>query len=199
MALRNPEAASARKTAQLLLGIFCLLTAAPAFAATIVLNGSELAGFDGIDVGGDLYDVRFVGGQFNNYQAYQATNGNPTFVSGAGAYASALLSEIQATSFDTNPAGIQGCSASNYCGMATPFGVVGSYFGTVITYNYAGTGDSTSGLNISPGHNFSSDSHLIWAAWSASAAPVPEPGTGLLLSMGLAGLTAARRSQRRAA
>ncbi len=186
----------------LLLLIISCLGISNSNAASVVLSGSELAGFDGIEVNGSFYDVRFVAGQYFEYQAPYGGTIYPTgivFPTSATALdaSTALLSAVQATSFDTNPASIVGCSAGTFCGMSTLWSIQGIGFMTLTAKNYTGAGDTISSIGWSASHDLGGPglTEYVWAAWSDSVA-VPLPSAVWLFGSVLTLLGLIRRRAR---
>lgn len=163
-----------------------------ATAATLNVSGGQLLGASGVDVGGELYDVQFVDGTCIALYTGCSVFTFPTQAS-AEAASQALLDQVfldvPAGSFDSNPALTNGCSASTRCSVLTPYAITSSSQASNISFG----ADVVQGAFISPLQDQTDVSRRTWAVWSSST-PIPEPGTALLLGLGLVGL-GSRRSR----
>ncbi len=163
-----------------------------ASAATLNVVGGQLLGASGVDVGGSLYDVAFVDGTCIDLFSGCASFAFPTQAS-AQLAAQALLDEVfvngVAGAFDDNPALTQGCSASTRCTALTPYGLQVA----IGAANFGALPDLVQNLSTSPVQDMTGVTRRTWAVWSV-ATPIPEPGTALLLGLGLIAL-GSRRSR----
>jgi hypothetical protein len=181
--------------------VVLLLASSSASAATLNVSGGQLLGASGVDVGGTLYNVEFLDGTcIDLYNGCDAASDFTFQTSSAALSASeALLDQVfvdGAGFFDTDPGLTSGCTGSNTCLILTPYGLQGS--GVFLSVGMAT--NNTPGFDIDMAEITSSDaavdvtgsSIVVYAVW----APVPEPGTALLLSLGLLGLSARKRRER---
>jgi hypothetical protein len=185
-----------------------VLMAGSAQAATLDVVGGQLMGASGVDVGGLLYDVEFVDGTC--IALFSGCDESSDFVftgyNGAANASQALFDQVFLDGpegfFDTIPSLISGCFSGVLCEVMTPTGVhsPGRFDHNDATNLAMSNSDQvrydawawSSGTPTSG--TYSPDIH-VFARWSP-ADPVPEPSTALLLSLGLTGLAARRRSLR---
>ncbi len=187
-----------------------LLTGTPAFATPILqIDGSgQLTGATGVDVAGTLYDVTFVDGTCSALFSGCDDASDFTFQTGAAvmAAAAALFDQVLIDTppflFDTNPALTAGCGSTRGCLTLIPFNIFSPFIvraGEVV--NGRNTSLDFRIRDIGPGGDTTGSPFFNFAQFTASAsvnqAPVPEPGTILLLSSGLLGLAGYRWQQRR--
>ena len=171
------------------------ISSSSAAAPMSVLSGFDLLGFDDIEVNGELWDVRF--SSTDTFYLYTTAESLD--------FATALLpmftTNFNLAFYDVGTTAVNGCSTSsifNYCDIMTPHVREGLLF---------------EGYGVRNG--FSPDEDLLWllqgapsvsdaatvATWTRASdgfnpgTPVPEPGTAILLGLGLAGL-AGRGSRR---
>lgn len=168
-----------------------VLGAGGASAATLNVVGGELLGASGVIVDGNSYDVQFLDGTCIALYSGCDEVSDFTFQSSAAAdlASQALLDQVFIDGvgifFDAIPELTNGCTLFSLCDAITPFSVDAGNVFAVFAENVIGDPDTSFATGIGPNTFDSSGvSQLVYAVW----APVPEPNTALLLSMGLAGL-----------
>jgi len=175
-------------------------------AAVIHLTDSSgnLLGAKNVLVDGALYDVTF--GEGTCIRAFNDCREEIDFVfdsqSRAVSASQALLDIVFVDNeiglFGSTPSLIAGCTSTTlgYCAAMTPFAFSFPFldFATA-TIGGSATGEigTTSALGVV--FNWGTADYLTWAIWSEAieASPVPEPGTVILFSLGIASLLLFRR------
>lgn len=191
----------------LLAALSCVKFSSPSAAATLIIDSSgRLIGATGIDVGGSLYDASFREGTcIALFHGCDEAHDFEFQTQTAALLASqALLDQVLIDGdlglFDSDPLATFGCEFlfDNSCGIATPYALSEGLFGPTIdvgyTVNRVGFDQA---IHLYFGFSITDDTAQIpaevFAVWTA----VPEPGMGLLRSLGLTVL-AARRPDARA-
>ncbi|MCA8967340.1 MAG: hypothetical protein KDC48_20835, partial [Planctomycetes bacterium] len=188
---------------RLLAGVLACAPLMAGAAPVLDVSAGQLLGASGVDVGGTLYDVRFVDGScaalFNGCD--EVSDFTFTTMTSAHAAAQALLDEVfldgSLGDFDTVPSLINGCTASDHCSPLTPYELSSS--GTGFSGASARNAVSESGdvvadplfsaaLDLSDPVNGAS-ARVTFALWTLSATTpptgVPEPPTAAPLGPGL--------------
>ena len=166
-------------------------------AATLNVIGGQLLGASGVDVGGTIYDVEFVRGSC--IDLFNGCNEDADFVFNSGAHAAlasqALLDQVLIDSalglFDTQPTEV----AAVGCPILDGTGLFACYRLTPFSQTPFTTDVHTS-ASLNYVNNMSDhvetgavksvfDTGVSWAVWT----PVPEPGTAVLMGLGLLGLS----------
>ncbi len=179
--------------------VLCVSTSVHAAVITVVEQG-ELIGFDGIVLNSQTYDVRFIDGTFASVFGDE-TGLDFTVYSDAGDAAAALMDAFNMFPiYDHTPSLTRGLTSSQSGDIFTPYRLA-SNTGSRNFHNVYGASDQFDAVtgnvgmiasyDTSPGNNFSSA--RVWADWSISAAPVPEPSTVTQVGLGLAALAFARK------
>jgi hypothetical protein len=172
--------------------------AMPAPAATLVVNGDELEGADGVLVNGVAYNVRFVDGScFSLYGGCDALGDLPfTTQADADAASQALIDQIFIAAngaFDTDPELTAGCEEDDFCAIFTPYGFI---IPTIVQFSVAGnspTLDPVLGTTGEPGLDTTDRSDDVFAVWERATVAVPEPSALAVLVGAAAGVLAGRR------
>lgn len=173
-------------------------TAAP--AATILVNGlGTLLRAEDVIVGSQSYAVDFLDGTCIDLFGGCNEATDFTFMNSEDALAAseALLAQVFIDAswglFDSSPSPPRGCDVPTHrCVIFTPFGFVDPLAVTVaVAINTRlESGDAASAdFLASPDLDTSFDSAATYARWAL----IPEPGTGLLMTGGLALLSARKR------
>ena len=173
-------------------GAAAIAFAIPSSAATLIIDGNgQLTGAQGVDVQGTLYDVAFVDGTcaavFNGCDSVSDFQFQSTLAVTAG---QSLLAQVfldgNAGQFDTNPALTSGCENIGFCTVLTPFFVQNTALDTSWTQNFSSeNGDVSRQVQIPQTVTTTNSSGFVWARFSLASSPVPEPGTWLMMILGL--------------
>jgi hypothetical protein len=169
-----------------------------ASAATLNVSDGQLMGASGVDVNGALYDVEFIEGTcIALYSGCDEVSDFPFQTEDdARDAAQALLDQVFIDGvygqFDTIPTLTYGCSYLTNCYAIYPVALHSD--DRLFKYMRAGNWDAPDFDNVGVGNryrikNSSADAPIVYAVWSV----IPEPGTGLLVGLGLVALCARGR------
>lgn len=191
-----------KRTLGLLVGVgSALIMAGSAGAATLNVVGGQLLGASGIDVSGVLYDVEFLDGTCISLFDGCDSLADFTFTTATAALsaATALLDQVfldgLSGNFDSDPTLTNGCTSFSLCQAVTPHGFLFDRPASARARNGIGVGNNNAVSNVVELESTFSSADvpsLVWAVWT----PIPEPGTAVLMGLGLLGL-GVRPSRRR--
>ena len=192
-----------------LLSLMLVLMLIPfAVQATPILqvdDAGRLTGAFNVEIAGALYDVSFVDGTCVELFGGCDDLSDFMFPSPAEAISASLalfdqvLLDGPAGQFDSIPSLVSGCGfGMSVCYPTTPFGLAQDRVVTVLAANYEFqvAPDATDLTNWSIHYDMAENFRGTWAVWSRAIA-TPEPGSLLLMSIGLLGLRSGRRQPRR--
>ena len=180
-----------------LLVLVCAGWAGSVNAATLVFDGG-LAGADGVDILGKLYDVRFSDGTCAGlFSGCDSSDFQFTDVAEAQAASGALLNQVFFGTYDNWPNKTWGCSNTHYAGCytITPYAVDNidnSFLGKTAVNKRLGYGDYIG--DVDWGISASTSTSYVFARWAPS--PVPLPAAAWLFISAIAGLAGAKRLSR---
>lgn len=178
------------------LTITLFVAASPANAATLNVVGGQLIGASGVNVGGNLYDIEFINGRCTTL--FDGCNSAADFTfsdAGSATVASqALLDQVfldgVSGSFDSIPNLTNGCTSSFACNALTPFATDGTAVTLASARNNAGANvDVTTFASLSTSGSTTAVGTQVYVIWT----PIPEPGTALLMGMGLLAMGVGKR------
>ena len=168
-----------------------------ATAATLNVVGGQLLGASGVIVDGSSYNVEFLDDSCIALYAGCDDVSDFTFQSSsaAGLAAQALLDQVFLDGpdlFDTDPELTAGCSLTSFCNAVTPYIVTGGFVDAFVASNFSGS-DSTIDVDnwAIPSDSLNDNVGSVYAVWS----PVPEPGTAVLMGLGLVALSVRKRQE----
>jgi hypothetical protein len=177
------------------------MTAGATEAATLVLDGSKLAGATGVDVEGTLYDVIF--SQDSCAALYAGCDAVEDFAfqseGSAGAASQALLDQVFLGAFDDDPGLTINVTWSIINQVYTPYAFGGGGVRVAGAINRPTFGASRGAddviFTVFNGSALTGTPSSNYASWSVSPAmsAVPLPASSLLLLAGLGGLAALRK------
>ncbi len=186
--------------------LFVILPGIAKAMPMLIIENGELLGADNVDVNGTLFDVRFQDGTCS--ATFTGCNNASedfaiTDAMSAEAAAQALLDRVFLDGpvglFDSNPALISGCTSSALCVTFIPFGLESDIeIGFAINGGSgSGSGDQAGSDDLDLRRNTADDPAQVWAVFSRAdpSMAVPEPGSLVLFSLGLAGFIFARRTR----
>ncbi|MEN8159580.1 MAG: hypothetical protein ABFS41_05845 [Myxococcota bacterium] len=152
-------------------------SAAPAGAATLVIEEGELVGATGVLVDGTLYDVEFQDGTCAAlYDGCDETSDFPFPAAGAANKASlALLGQVFLGTYDDDPELTRGCENIATCTLTTPFGPLQPMFQASGAVNEAAP--STDGLDFFQSEDGDSTGapRFVFAVWTLVCSATPDP------------------------
>jgi hypothetical protein len=174
-----------------------LLAASSASAATLNVSGGQLLGASGVTVDGISYNVEFLEGTCIALYGGCDEASDFTFITESAAMlaSQALLDQVFLDgglgNFDTDVDLTFGCTGSTpHCDAITPFAVGVS----ILTFGIARNEEVAADLVV-PSETLARTSNVlftdnvVYAVWS----PIPEPGTALLMGLGLISLSVRNR------
>jgi hypothetical protein len=160
-----------------------------ASAATLNVVGGQLLGASGVDVGGTLYNVEFIKGSC--IALYDGCDSPDDFIfnteSAALLASQALLDQVfidgVSGNFDSVPPLTVGCENANRCDAFTPYRrAVIQVFAAAARNRSPGFGNDTTFLeSYLADYDGGLNNTGFGAVWSL----VPEPGTAVLMGLGL--------------
>jgi hypothetical protein len=169
--------------------VLFILAASSASAATLNVVGGQLIGASGVDVGGTLYNVEFIKGSC--IALYDGCDSPDDFifntVDEALSASQALLDQVfidgVSGNFDSVPALTVACENATWCNAFTPYRRGSTLVFSAIGRNYrADFGSDTTYVESYPAtNNGDQNDTSVSAVWSL----VPEPGTAVLMGLGL--------------
>jgi hypothetical protein len=177
--------------------IVLLLASSGASAATLDVVGGQLIGASGVLVDGSYYDVEFRDGTCVALYGGCDAVSDFTFqtevvaVLASQALLDQVFLDVGPNTFDSDPELTSGCTSTFECWALTPFQPLG--LGQFLAYarNDFGAGDVADGEVVSAAFDSSTEVFNVYAVWS----PIPEPGTAVLMGLGLLGLSARNRRE----
>jgi hypothetical protein len=194
-----------------------LLTAAPASAATLIIDSNgQLTGATGVDVLGVSYDVEFVKDTFSNVYADIAALQALPFVqagsAGVVAAGQSLLDQVLIGAFDDRPQLTFGCDATSACSTIIGFNFDGTSAGYLVVTNFSSMFEFQQSDRVILGSTnvFASDLDSFPLNFAGNAArfsvsqattppinsAVPEPSTWAMMLLGFFGIGGAMRKLR---
>lgn len=186
------------------IAVLCLLAASSASAATLNVVGGQLLGASGVIVNGNSYDVAFVDGTcISLFDGCDEPSDFTFNQQGLASDASqALLDQVfldlgaSPQDYDSSPELTSGCGIGTLCSAITPWRYKNA--SDVDAYLANNNSDATPDTNTlnkfqSRTADLSADSSAVYAVWTPSV--IPEPGTALLMGLGLIALSVRNRRE----
>jgi hypothetical protein len=193
-----------RKFTLALAAVVALSIAAPAPAATQIVDGSGiLTGASGVNVGGTLYDVFF---SFGSCQTeFGGCNAQTDFffqtAEDASLAAQALLDQVLldtlAGNFDSNPfltSGCQGSQGLGVCVINVPYLTTVSQYLSSAAFNFP-----SNSLDVVQASGGAADAPRSWATFLVSAnqlSPIPETASWAMMLLGFGAIGFAMRRRK---
>ena len=195
------------------MGLCLAFAHAYAIPTLIVDPGTrKLLGADGVDVGGTLYDVRFVDGTcvgvFSGCDSQADLPFSKSFEAVAASEALNLQVFVDSGTgrdFDSTPGLTSGCIfLALECNVYTPYEIPDLFLGFYVNawssrnFQLIQNENATDHGMFLIDEDFSSAANRAWAVWAPHAAEAPLPGTLACLGIGVLALVLANRRRTQA-
>jgi len=200
-----PSGTNGRRLLKLTLGtlasfVVFLLGASSTTAATLNVVGGQLLGASGVIVGGSSYDVAFIDGTcialYNGCDSISdfTFQSHDAAVLASQALLDQVFLDVGAGVFDSVPNLTTGCEADPVeCRAMTPYEASSTSLLVSVAHNTVNPSQDAAFTNFFDRFHDTSGVYTFetYAVWT----PTPEPGTAVLVALGLAGLSGRRRRE----